>query len=874
MDNLNTPPLASPPLLKFLPSVFLTLRLARRELRGSLSRFRVFLIALLLGVMAIGAVGSIADSMRYGIAKNSRIIFGGDIVASNSQQPLPDELLAVMDSYGTTSSSISLRTMLSTNSGLSTSSSNESRRRLVNLRAVDDLWPLVGEAEFNPPLDRATAFSPVDGRPSIIANTSLMRFLGVEAGDIVRLGDIEVTVKAALVHEPDRRLGFDQFAPTVLISIDDLPKTGLQVPGALLRYRENLLLPDPAADRTVLAQLESMDINSRIRIEHHHDGSAGFENFLDRTETFLTLVSLTSLLIGGLGVSSAVRAWLASRMPILATLKSLGAPSTLIFWVYFIQVLCLAAIGIVPGIILAMLAPFLAKFLIGTLIPVPIEVQIFAIPLLIAGGFGFLTAIAFSLWPLGKARDVKAGDLFRTLVAAPSGLPKWRYLTALVLSLIGLVLLTWLATTSPSLALYFFGGTLLSLAALALLGEAIIRLFVFLPKPRWIAFRLASSALVRTGNSTRSVIVTFGLGLAVLVSIALAEFNMTRQIDSRLADDAPSWFFVDIQPSQRAEFLSITNNLVAASNTEMVPMFRGRVIALGGVSASEIKAPSSEEWILSGDRGLTWSAVRPAHNPIVSGQWWPEDYTGDLQVSMDDEAMRAFGLSIGDTASFNIGGEEVTARITSSRSVEWQSFGLNFVFIFSPGLFDSLPQNWPHNWPHNWVATVSADDADTEAAIDRAIAAAMPNVSSISVSAAVATVRQILSLVSTAIQLTAGMTLIAGFSVLAGTVAATEARRLQSSLILKVLGATRRVIIVSYLLEYGLLGLMTSLAAIGLGTLAAYALMVGFLGSSFVFSAQIAIFIAVGGSLASMGLGLLGAWHALGRKPASQMLRD
>ena len=297
-----------------------------------------------------------------------------------------------------------------------------------------------------------------------------------------------------------------------------------------------------------------------------------------------------------------------------------------------------------------------------------------------------------------------------------------------------------------------------------------------------------------------------------------------------------------------------------------MPLVRGRITALNGIPASEINAPQSEEWILRGDRGLTWSAEPPEGANIVKGEWWDADYRGPLQVSMDDEALVAFGLNLGDTVTMNIAGRELVATITSSRRIEWQNFGLNFVFVLSPGLIE--------NAPHNWVATVATNDAAIEAQLDRDVAAIMPNVSSISVREAAETVGRILGLVSISIQITAGITLIAGFAVLAGTVAAGEARRIQSSIILKVLGATRRTILMSYIYEYLILGLITGVVAVAIGAAASYAVLSLLLQTEFVFSPSLAAGVALGGAAATVILGLIGASRTLGRKPGPVLRQE
>ena len=833
--------------------------LAKREIRGSIGRFRVFLIALMLGVTAIGAVGSIAASMRGGIALNSRLLFGGDIEASSTHRPVPAEMRKAMAVLGEMSSLVTMRAMLGN------TDADGPVRRLVNLKAVDQSWPMLGSPQLEPAIDIRDALSLHDGKPGIVVNPGLMRVLGIEVGDTARLGDIDVIVTARLMNEPDQNFGFGALAPRVIISLDLLEMTGLTRPGALLTYRERLLLDQPESSERYLASLRALSDNSLTRLRHHLQGSAGFDSFLDRTETFLTLVSLTALLIGGLGVSSAVRAWLGQRMPVLATLKCLGAPARLIFRVYFLQVLFLALIGTIMGLAFASLGPVLAEKLLAGIVDIPMEGGIHTRPLMIAGGFGVLTAIAFSLWPLGKAQEVKPAALFRTLITPPEGRPRWPFLLGIIIVAIILVVLTIMATTSLVLALGFAGGLAISLVILAILSEVVMRLAKRLPMPENTSLRLALAGLVRPGNNTRSVIITFGLGLAVLVAITLAENNMNGQIDDRLDRDAPAWFFIDIQPDQKDQFRTMTAEATGEDNVVMVPMIRGRVVALAGVPSNEIDAPSSEAWILNGDRALTWSATPPQGNRIIKGEWWDEDYTGDPLVSMDDEAMVAFGLNLGDMVTLNIAGREMEARIANSRQIEWENFGLNFVFILSPGMIDKAP--------HNWVSAVYTDDPDIEAAIDRDVAKAMPNVSSVSVREAAATAGRILGLVSTAIRITAGITLVAGFAVLAGTVAASETRRIHSATILKVLGAERRVILSSYIAEYALLGIVTASVAMLIGGVASWALMTVFLNSDFVFPATLAAQVTIGGMMATVTLGLIGAARSLSRKPGP-VLRD
>ena len=828
---------------------------ARRELRGSIGRFRVFLIALILGVTAIGAVGSVADAMRAGIASNSRMLFGGDLEASSSHNPVPETLRQVMQAQGRLSSIIEMRAMLAFGTD------EAGIRRLVNLKAIDGQWPLVGTPRLDPPVALSDALAIEDGVPGIVANPGVLRILGLEVGDVARLGDARVRVGARLITEPDQSFGFGSFAPRVIISRKGLELTGLNAPGALVTYRERLLLNQGGRVDAFLSALRDSEDGDLVRLRHHRDETREFENFINQTETFLTIVSLTTLLIGGLGISSAVRAWLDSRMPTLATLKCIGASSRLIFRIYFIQVMVLAIVGTGIGLMLAALAPITIVYLFGDKVPLPLGYGVYQTALMTAGGLGLLTSIAFSLWPLGKAVRINPAQLFRARIAPPQERPKSVYIIGIGLAAMGLIGLTLWSVHDTTLSVAFTLFILVSFILLSVLAQAVVRLLQCLPLPANVPIRLALTALVRPGNSTRSIIITFGLGLSVLIAVTLAEYNISRQLETRLAEDAPAWFFVDIQPSQQQVFNEVANDAVGAQNVSIVPMTRGRIVALAGVSVNKIDAPASEEWILNGDRGLTWQAQAPENSQIVKGAWWPEDYTGPMLTSMDDEAMVAFGLDIGDTITISVAGREMVATIASSREIDWRTFGLNFVFIMSPGEIKTAP--------HTLIATVNTNDPVIEASIDRKIALTLPNVSSISVREAVNGVLRVINLVSRAIQTTAVLTLISGFAVLAGTIAASEARRINTSVILKVLGATRRVILLSYILEYSFLGIVTGGVAVVIGTLASIGLVIWFIGSAFVFAPLLVVSVVAGGIVATTILGLAGAARILGQRPAS-----
>ena len=479
-----------------LSSWALAWQFARREIRGSIGRFRVFLAALLLGVAAIGTVGSVAESMRSGIGDNARILLGGDIEFSSLHTAPDDSIIEIAKTFGTVSQVVQMRAMLQT----------PNARKLVELKAVDKRWPLVGTSLIEPDIDLAAALA----NHAIIADPSLLRSLGLAPGDAARLGDLDVRVSAALLSEPDRSISFVSFGPRVLISQATLEATGLQQPGSFITYRHRLILNNDSDRQAALTALRNATADTHVRVRDLADAAPGFDRFINQAEVFLVLVGLTALLIGGLGVAGAVRAWLASRIDIIATLKCVGAPARLIFRIYLLQVMCIAGIGVTAGVIVAAIAPLFAIQILADYVTVPLALTIYPVPLLVAAAFGLITAYLFAVWPLAKAEDVRAADLFRRLVAIPEGRPKSIYMFGMILAIFGLAGLALIATRDIKVTSGFIGGSLAALLLLSVLGHILVTMLRLMPRPRFVPVRLAISNIIRPGSPVRSVIIAFG----------------------------------------------------------------------------------------------------------------------------------------------------------------------------------------------------------------------------------------------------------------------------------------------------------------------------------------------------------------------------
>ncbi|MBT5860529.1 MAG: FtsX-like permease family protein, partial [Alphaproteobacteria bacterium] len=490
-------------------AVPLALRLAARELRGGLTGFRVFIAALALGVGAIAAVGSLSASVVSELQNNARAMLGGDAEVTLTARPADDAELAFFDA---TSAQVSvvhdLRSMARNGDGTV---------MLVELKGVDDVYPLFGQMTLTPSQTLDDALAMRDGVPGAVAEAELFSRLALGLGDRVFIGDIEVELRAVIGVEPDRTAGVMALGPRLMVSAATLDSTGLVRMGSLLETRYRFAL-DPAADPAVwLDDLNAAFPQAGWRASEYTSAQPALQTFVDRLGTFLTLVGLTALVIGGVGVGNAVRSYLAGKTATIATLKSLGATGGLVFQIYFWQVAVLAAIGIVLGLIAGALTPLVVTPLIGDALPVAPGFSLYWLPLGLAAAYGALTATAFALWPLAQAREVPAAGLFRAIVSPVRRWPRTPYviLTAgAILALIGLAIF---GTGNPWLGAWFAAATLGGLVAFRLVAFGVMGGLLALPQIRRPSLRLALASLTRPGTATGSVMMSLGLGLSVLV---------------------------------------------------------------------------------------------------------------------------------------------------------------------------------------------------------------------------------------------------------------------------------------------------------------------------------------------------------------------
>ena len=828
----------------------LSLKLARRDLRGSLKAFRLALACLALGVATIAGVGSFGAAIVDGLKDNGQVILGAD-VALRTTMVLPSaEQEAWLAERGELSLSYEMNAMAQV---------DERPPLLVSLKAVDGVYPLFGSFVLDGGGRLDETLGERDGIWGAVADEEFLLRLGLEPGDHFRLGEAELQLRDVIADEPDRASAPFQLGPRLIVAIPALDKTELVQPGSMIRYDTRIRLPDGGDTAGFIDDLEQAYPLAAWRVRSYENANPQLARFLERLRLFISLVGLTALLIGGIGVASAVNAYLGAKVGTIAILKSLGAPAGLIFRTYLIEVAAMAVCGSVLGLVAGAVLPSVVGWAVAGALPVPVEPSLHAAPLVVAAAYGLMTALAFAIWPLARARLVPAAALFRDQVARLNQRPGPIYLIWTLALAIALALLTVLSSPDRWLAAGFVGGAIATLALFRLASAGFTWLVRRIGRPRRPGLRLALANLTRPGAATGQVVVALGIGLTVLIAIVSVQANLTEEIGDNLPANAPSFFFVDIQPDQVAAFDAIVTGTPGVFDVERVPSLRGRIVAIDGVPVTEAIVDPHARWAIEGDRGVTYAADVPDNAEVVAGTWWPADYAGPPLLSFEAHVADGFGVSVGDTLTVNVMGRDITAEIANLRDVDWSTMGINFTLLFAPGLLEAAP--------HTHIATVHADRA-AEASLRAAIAEAFPNVSAIGVRDVLNDVIAILRKIDAAVGGIGALALVAGLLVLAESVAAAQRRRIYDAVVLKVLGATRRQLFGAYLLEHLILGTATAVLAAAAGTLIGWIVTTTVIQTPWSFQPALVLGTAVVAVIVTMAFGYGATWRALKHKAA------
>ncbi len=823
-------------------------RIARRDLHAGFRGLRLLFVCLFLGVGTLAAIGSLTASITQELAARGRTLLGGDIEVAMMQREIGSRI-GELKRLGQISETVRMRAMAR---AIGAQRGDAPPAVLTELKGVDRVYPLYGALTVKGA--RYDYLAP----DRILIGQALADRLAIGPGSRLGYGEAEFTVAGIIADEPDRVGEGFTLGPVAIVSLEGLRRTKLIQPGSLYESKYRIRLPAGVDVTELREQLVKRYVAEGWSFKDHSRAAPGANRFFERMGQFLSLIGLAALVIAGIGVGNGVSAYLAQKRGPIATLKVLGASGGDIARIYLLQVGAVAAMAIVAGLAVGALVPPGIVALLGDVLPVKPGFALHPLPLATSAIYGVLIALAFTLPPLARARTQPAAAIFRALVDPKLVIDRRTALwvagaaAALVAVALGTAREPWFSAA----VLGAVAGVLLLLLGL---GWGVARIARALPRPRRPLFRLALGNLHRPGAQTGALVVALGLALTLFVTLAGIQTSLAAEIARTVPKKAPNLFVLDIPSVDEARFRGLVAGTAPGAELNVVPALRATIVAYGKQRVADLKTLPEGAWFLGRERGATYSAVLPEGSDLTAGNWWPKDYAGPPLVSLDEEAAKVLNIGVGDTLTVSVLGREIEARIGSLRKINWDTMGFNYIMVFSPNTLAAAP--------HSITATITMDKA-RDAAMTRALLGAFPGASVIAVSEVIGQVGAILDQMAQAIVAAASIAILAGIAVLVGAIAASRQSRAYDSVILKTLGATRWQVLGTQALEYGLLAAILAAVSLGLGTLAAWFVIVEVFDFGWAPDWPRVLATLGGGAVLTLGIGLAGALPLMALRPA------
>jgi putative ABC transport system permease protein len=873
--------------------------MAWRETRGGWRHFVYFFVCIAVGVSALVGVSLFAANVEHAVSRQAKALLGGDLEI-RSTHPLSAEsrtLLETLDERGIQRTHVSELVAMAARTTPAVTSIQATQ--IVELKAVESAYPLYGTLKLEPSAPLQSLLSPEPSRCAMVpchgavVQEALLLRMGVAIGDRIKIGTTEFLITGVVRTEPDRMANAFSLGPRVIISAAGLKASALVQPGSRIRERELLQLPSGTPLERLRAELRGRLAADHVRVSGYREAQPQLKHFLEQLSRYLGLIGLTALFIGGLGVAMSVHAFMQEKLKSIAILKTLGADSPLLMRVYVVQAVGLGLIGSVAGMLLGVvlqrvLPPLLAGGFVTDLLDqvgASTDLSMVSVgPLCKGGALGLLTTLLFSLWPLLQVRDISPAAIFRREVDPHSGLTMsrktWGMLRGLCdrvglmtggVVLFGLAALSVWQAGSWRVGGWYMGGLLLAIIALIGSSRVLVSALRVMPRPASIRLRYAIGNVLRPGGHASGILVVIGMSAMIILTVSLVEQALLRQVNETRPVDAPTFFFIDLQPDQTASFAKLISERVAGRVPELTPLVRSRLHAVNGEEVKveeerdqderrgETKEERRKQWYLAREYVLTFLDRLPKGNEIVRGSWWQAGQRfATPQVSIEEEAAHSLGLEIGSHLDLDIQGATIRAEVSSIRKVDWGNFSTNFYMILSPGSLDGAPLTY--------VATIRVDP-EQEVSLQQAVVAAFPNVSAIHVGDVLRNFANVLDRLALAIRAVAVFCLVAGGLVMAAALAATRYRRLYESVILKAVGATRGLIASTFAAEYALLGFIGGIIAVGLSSALSWLVLTHVFELPWSLHPAV-LFMGMSGTvLLTLCVGFLSTFRILGQRP-------
>ena len=791
--------------MSFLNTIILAMSIARRDLRGGLrgrARTLGLLVAgVLVGVAAVALVGASSQSLRDGARQGGLEAVGGDLsLRLFHRAPTVDELSAIA-AEGKASVTAELRPMVQVGAN----------SLLIELKGVDQAYPLYGRVATEP----SQALTDLLQDRGAVADAAVFDDFGLSVGDEIIIGAERYTLRAKLLSEPDRVFRAFSLGPRVMVALHSLPSTGLVTPGAEVYFYTRVKLAAQADAAKALGRIDERFPQSGWRMVNAHEGVPGVERTLAMVHVLLLFLGLGVMLVGGAGISGAVRAHITAKMDIIAILKSIGTPPNVIALALGFEVLAGAGLGAVLGVALGSLGPIIAAGALADQLPFALSPWPSLKALVGAAGFGVLVALLFAWWPLMGVRSVSTRQLLRERFDHTPGRIGWGGALGALVIIAGLGALVFWVSPMPLLTVAFLLGGLVLAAVFFALGKVLMKLARWLSQRlsrRSVLLRLALGNLHRGGAPTGAVVMALGLTLTLLVALDGIERAAGEHVATTLPTTAPDLVLFSIAKDRAEDLDAALDGWDGLQSKRILPFLHARVEAIDGVAVRDLNIPASLNWVVRGDRGVSFASAMPEGSTLTAGTWWEPHDKHQRLLSVDAAIAAKLDLAVGDAITLNVSGFSVTGRIANLRTIDWTGLDLDFPILASPGALEMVP--------HTYAASLKATPGRAPQ-LEQLIALNFADLARVRVDSVIAALSSALDAVVAGLRIAALMTGVAALVVLAGSVLQGLSARMDEALLFKVLGAKRNQMLGHLAVEFAALGVLVSIVAVPLGLVVA-----------------------------------------------------
>ena len=785
MEKLNNP-----------SELSLIFKYALKDLSRNYKKISSIIVTLFISLFILSAIFTIEDSLKKELNDNAKVLLGGDLEIDYNRNQGDLNLVNKVKEFSTVSQMIEFSTMLST------TGREKNKSLFTRIKTVDEKYPLYGEVVYEP----EEAYERMQKEPkTILINESLSKTLKIKINDKVKVQDQSFIVVGIIKSVPDVS-GFVAFGDWALAGKQTLEILKLNGIGSFLNYEYKVKFKpsdDPEKIESKIKDIFKDD--QKVKLRFPENSASGLKRIINNFSQFLSLVSISAILIAGIGIANTLLSFINQNNMSIAVRKAVGFYSGNIKTLYYLQLLILLfIITVISYSSSFLIVPIADKYLSDGL-GLNVYPKFSLINFIKIFIVGLLVLIIFSIPTISSIDQVKASNLFRNVF---QNLQFYYSKKSVILSFIllsFLVLLFTLGSERPSYSLGYFLAFFVCLIVFFLLSKIIIYLlkkFNFISN---ISLKVSIKNITQTKSITPITIMSLGLGVTLLLTLALVGTNFKREIARSIPDIAPDYFFVGIQKGEKKKFEQGVYKMNPDAKIEIVPMVSSGIVKINGVNPnSYIKPDNDSYWVIGSERRSSWVENIPKDNPIIKGEWWDLSKPNQLQISLDAKVAKDFNIELGDIFTLNIYGREIDGEIVNFREVDYRDLSINFAMLFNPQFAKKIP--------HEYLATAKFKNPDNFD--ETKMLEVLPSLSMIKIADYLNKVTSVLNKVFIAVTLISGVTIVIGLIVISSAIMVQGKVKEYQNLVFKILGFSKKEIIFSSLIEFIIIFMSVILIAI------------------------------------------------------------